>query len=139
MADFKTAFRKTSRWEGGYANNPNDSGGETYKGIARNHHPTWSGWISIDQIKAAHPKGFKTILKNTPELQSKVEDFYKRNFWDKVKLDECPNQRVANEVFDMCVNAGISAGVKILQKVLGLPADGKFGPVTLSAMKKIKG
>lgn len=139
MATFKTALRKTSKWEGGYVNDSRDSGGETYRGISRKHHPTWTGWISIDQIKSAHPKGFKSILDKTPELQSKVEDFYKRNFWDKIKLDECPNQRVANEVFDMAVNAGISAGVKILQKTLGIVADGKFGPATLNAMKKIKG
>lgn len=138
MANFTIALKKVLKNEGGYANNPNDAGGETYKGISRKNHPTWSGWISIDQIKKAHPKGFKTILEGTKELQDKVKDFYKRNFWDVLHLDDCANQELANQCFDMAVNAGVKAGVKILQKTLGIPADGKLGPVTIAAIKKIK-
>lgn len=36
MAIFNSAFKITMGNEGGYANNPDDSGGETYAGIARN-------------------------------------------------------------------------------------------------------
>lgn len=138
MANFTIALKKVLKNEGGYANNPNDAGGETYKGISRKNHPTWTGWISIDQIKKAHPKGFKTILEHTPELQDKVKDFYKRRFWDELYLDTCGNQELANQAFDMAVNAGIKAGVKILQKVLGIPADGILGSVTKKAIAKIK-
>lgn len=138
MANFTIALKKVLKNEGGYANNPNDAGGETYKGISRKNHPTWTGWISIDQIKKAHPKGFKTILEHTPELQDKVKDFYKRRFWDELCLDTCGNQELANQAFDMAVNAGIKAGVKILQKVLGIPADGILGNVTKKAIAKIK-
>lgn len=138
MANFTIALKKVLKNEGGYANNPNDAGGETYKGISRKNHPTWAGWISIDQIKKAHPRGFKTILEHTPELQDKVKDFYKRRFWDELCLDTCGNQELANQAFDMAVNAGIKAGVKILQKVLGIPADGILGNVTKKAIAKIK-
>lgn len=138
MANFTIALKKVLKNEGGYANNPNDAGGETYKGISRKNHPTWAGWISIDQIKKAHPRGFKTILEHTPELQDKVKDFYKRRFWDELCLDTCGNQELANQAFDMAVNAGVKAGVKILQKVLGIPADGILGNVTKKAIAKIK-
>lgn len=138
MANFTIALKKVLKNEGGYVNNPNDTGGETYKGISRKNHPTWTGWISIDQIKKAHPKGFKTILEHTPELQDKVKDFYKRRFWDELCLDTCGNQELANQAFDMAVNAGVKAGVKILQKVLGIPADGILGNVTKKAIAKIK-
>lgn len=138
MANFTIALKKVLKNEGGYANNPNDAGGETYKGISRKNHPTWTGWISIDQIKKAHPKGFKTILEHTPELQDKVKDFYKRRFWDELCLDTCSNQELANQAFDMAVNAGVKAGVKILQKVLGIPVDGILGNVTKKAIAKIK-
>lgn len=138
MANFIIALKKTLKNEGGYANDPDDAGGETYKGISRKNHPTWSGWISIDQIKQAHPRGFKTILEHTPELQDKVKDFYKRRFWDELCLDTCGNQELANQAFDMAVNAGVKAGVKILQKVLGVPADGILGNVTKQAIAKIK-
>ena len=46
MADFKVAFAKTIRFEGGYVNHKADKGGETYKGIARNFWPKWKGWAS---------------------------------------------------------------------------------------------
>lgn len=138
MANFIIALRKVLKNEGGYANDPDDAGGETYKGISRKNYPTWSGWTSIDQIKKYHPRGFKTILEGTKELQDKVKEFYKRNFWDKLYLDDCANQELANQCFDMAINAGVKAGVKILQKTLGIPADGKLGSVTIAAIKKIK-
>lgn len=138
MANFEIALKKTLKKEGGYANIEGDTGGETYKGISRNNHPTWTGWLSIDQIKKAHPRGFKTILEHTPELQDKVKDFYKRNFWNQLHLDDLRNQELANQVFDMAVNAGIKTAVKLIQKTLSIPADGKLGPVTIAAISKIK-
>ena len=138
MANFIIALRKVLKNEGAHANDPDDAGGETYKGISRKNYPTWSGWTSIDQIKKYHPRGFKTILEGTKELQDKVKEFYKRNFWDKLYLDDCANQELANQCFDMAINAGVKAGVKILQKTLGIPADGKLGSVTIAAIKKIK-
>ena len=38
MADFKIAFEKVLEQEGGYVNDVNDPGGETYKGVARSIH-----------------------------------------------------------------------------------------------------
>ena len=43
MANFDEAFALTMKSEGGYANNPNDTGGETYKGVSRKNHPKWNG------------------------------------------------------------------------------------------------
>ncbi len=51
MADFKTAIEATLKAEGGYVNDPDDPGGETYKGIARNRNSKWSGWTHIDLLK----------------------------------------------------------------------------------------
>lgn len=39
MADFDKAHLEVMGNEGGYANNPVDAGGETYKGIARKFWP----------------------------------------------------------------------------------------------------
>ena len=36
MANFEEAYKKTSDFEGGYVNDEDDAGGETYRGIARN-------------------------------------------------------------------------------------------------------
>ena len=51
MAQFEPAFEKTMKFEGGYANNPADRGGETYRGIARKIWPGWNGWPLVDAAK----------------------------------------------------------------------------------------
>jgi lysozyme family protein len=43
MADFKQAYQLVLQNEGGYVNDPNDPGGETYKGVARNIYIV-TGW-----------------------------------------------------------------------------------------------
>lgn len=79
MADFKTAYKKIEAAEGGYCFDPDDAGGETYKGISRRANPNWNGWISIDAIKKAHPTTFKGILKKLPNLKRKFKTFIKTN------------------------------------------------------------
>ncbi|MFM7564688.1 MAG: glycosyl hydrolase 108 family protein, partial [Planctomycetota bacterium] len=39
MADFAIAFDETMINEGGYVDDPDDRGGETYRGVARRFHP----------------------------------------------------------------------------------------------------
>ena len=52
MANFGDAFKKLSIKEGGYVNDKDDAGGETYKGISRRYNPTWQGWTMIDSYKS---------------------------------------------------------------------------------------
>lgn len=65
MADFKTAYKKIEAAEGGYCFDPDDAGGETYKGISRRANPNWNGWISIDAIKKLILLLLKVFLKNS--------------------------------------------------------------------------
>jgi lysozyme family protein len=51
MSDFNTAYNLTMGIEGGYANDPNDHGGQTWKGIAQKMHPQWAGWLIIEAAK----------------------------------------------------------------------------------------
>lgn len=51
MADFKKALEMVLKHEGGYVCDPSDPGGETYKGVARNMHSGWTGWMEIDLAK----------------------------------------------------------------------------------------
>lgn len=138
MADFKSAYRKIEVSEGGYVNDPDDAGGETYKGISRKANPNWDGWISIDAIKKAHPTTFKGILKKTPELEKKVQDLYKDKYWDCFELDDVPNQLVAEQMFDTAVNQGQTAGIKFAQRVLDLRETGKWSLDLLNKLVAIK-
>lgn len=135
MADFKKAYEMLIENEGGYANNPNDKGGETYKGIARKYWPDWSGWITVDEYKSK--QNFPISLEVNAELQKMVENFYKENFWDKVYGDSILENEIAFSIFDFAVNAGISTSVKLMQKAIGTADDGIIGKQTLSLINSV--
>lgn len=143
MADFKTAYKITMAHEGGYANNPNDTGGETWKGVARKKHPYWAGWTIVDQWKIK--AGFPDSLAHAPGLQELVWQFYKKEFWDGLALDLINDQRIANELFDTAVNMGQGIAAIFLQRALNvsnrkghdypdLKVDGAIGSKTIAAV-----
>lgn len=138
MAKFIDAYKKVLNNEGIYSNDPDDAGGETYKGISRKANPNWDGWISIDAIKKAHPTTFKGILKKTPELEKKVQELYKDKYWDCFNLDDVPNQLVAEQMFDTAVNQGQTAAIKFAQRVLDLRETGKWSLDLLNKLVAIK-
>lgn len=129
MADFKTAIETTLKAEGGYVNDPDDPGGETYKGIARKRNAKWSGWVNIDLLK--NKNGVPKNLEDDIDLQSKVYALYEANYWDKIRGDEIKDQDIAESVFDFAVNAGPRTSAKLAQIVVGAVADGVIGPKTL--------
>lgn len=126
MAHFNEEFEKVILVEGGYVNDPDDAGGETYLGISRKNNPKWDGWISIDQLKKYHPKDFKKLLKQTPELTDKAKRLYKENYWDVLELDDIPSQGIAHQLFDTAVNMGVSSAIRIAQNVLMMTPTGKW-------------
>ena len=127
MADFRPAFEKMIRNEGGYVNHTvaGDRGGQTYAGIARKFQPDWPGWRLIDQNDT-----------DNPELTALVRAFYKENFWDKLKADTIQNQPIAESLFDFAVNAGVRTAVKLAQLVVGSTPDGILGPNTLEKINQ---
>lgn len=138
MAKFIDAYKKVLNNEGIYSNDPDDAGGETYKGISRKANPNWDGWISIDAIKKAQPTTFKGILKKTPELEKKVQDLYKDKYWDCFELDDVPSQLVAEQMFDTAVNQGQTAAIRFAQRVLDLRETGKWSLDLLNKLVAIK-
>lgn len=147
MADFLVAHRKTMGDEGGYANNPADAGGETYKGIARKFWPQWFGWRLVDGIKAKTTTQphygtteyknwvayLNTLLAQLTQLQQLVVSFYQKNFWDKNRLSEINNQDVADWLYNHIVNAG-GQGIKWMQAAAGVTPDGGIGDKTIAAI-----
>ena len=109
MAKLKISLQKTLVHAGGYANDTNDLGGETYKGISRKFHPIWSGWEQIDIHK--QECNFPKNLDQDTKMQNQIEQFYYTNFWSPLKADQIQNQRIADSIFDFAVNAGIKASV----------------------------
>jgi lysozyme family protein len=135
MADFIKSYLITEKMEGGYSNNPNDKGKETYCGISRVAFPDWKGWAFLD--KQAHP------IQNNAKfsyLNRDVEQFYRVEFWTKLNCGLMA-QDVANQLYDYAVNSGKVRAAKSLQSVLNnrgsfLDVDGAIGIKTLTALKR---
>lgn len=156
---FDRAFQRLMGAEGGYSNDPQDSGGETYRGIARNFHPDWRGWAEVDRQKIAlgipahNPepqacRALAAVLDGTPGMIELVQGFYKAGYWDGFDGDSIPYE-VAYYLFQFAVNAGsaTTAG-KLLQGQLNymnkngalfpdLAEDGKPGPMTFAALDTV--
>lgn len=132
MAEFIKAFQKTIDNEGGYVNDPDDPGGETYKGISRKMFSKWEGWTQIDMLK--RQSGFHSVLYSDSELREQVGTFYLNQFWNRIKGDEINNQQIAESIFDFAVNAGVATSATLAQMVVGVATDGVIGKNSLNAI-----
>ena len=135
MAKFNLAFSKMLSHEGGYVNDPDDLGGETYKGIARNSHGSWQGWALIDQFK--NKPDFPHSLDTNPKLQNLVEQFYINNFWLPLNAELIQNQTSADSVFDFAVNSGLTTATRLVQSIVGTKIDGIIGEITLNKINSM--
>lgn len=122
--------------EGGYVNDPSDSGGETNYGIT---------------IKVARKYGYK---QNMQDLSRQTAfNIYKGLYWDRLRLDDmwqicgCNGEasKLVRELADTGVNMGTIRAGKFMQKSLNalndkgsiyfdLKVDGKVGDQTLKAL-----
>jgi len=151
---FIQAFDKVISFEGGYNNYKEDTGGETYKGIARNFNGDWDGWNIIDKYKnqinfdEKYQQIYKKnenkndlrklfrkldeILSKDEDLQTLVKQFYYDKYWSKMKLDEIAKiyPELAIKLFTLAVNTGTyKTGIKYLQRALNyLNRGGKEFP-----------
>ena len=143
---FDKAYEITRKHEGGYVNDPDDMGGETYKGISRRYHPSWPGWSIIDAQK--RNPDFPSRLNESSGLQDMVRKFFKATFWDIFWGDDVSELEpyIAYELFDTAVNMGLSRAVGFLQLSLNvfnrnellypdLVVDGVFGHYTFDALR----
>lgn len=157
MDNFTIVYRKVMPHEGIYSNHEHDRGGETFKGISRKHHPNWSGWKIIDDIRRSVAKHYDPEsdefnevfigrLKENTLLQYRVKDFYKRNYFEVFKGNDLPEE-LAVELFDNAINLGVYRTIKHLQQALNvlnrngllyddLKTDGIYGSITENAIKR---
>lgn len=120
MADYKKLIPLIKKWEGGFANHPNDPGGATNSGI------------TLTTFRSVYGKS-KTVqdLKNMTNEQ--WEYIFKTRFWDRWKADDIDNQAIANLVVDWVWTSGVY-GIKYVQRILGVTDDGVVGKKTIAAL-----
>ena len=116
--------------------NPTEEG-YTFMGIYQKANPNWSGWQIVRQKMQQYNNDRKLVssmLYDNEKMREHVEWFYKREFWDKAKLDKVDSQHTANEIFIFGVNAGMNKAIKEAQRVVGCLQDGIVGNNTLRAL-----
>lgn len=79
MADFTQAFQLMIANEGGYGNDPDDPGGETYKGAARKIFSKWDGWTKVDILK--RQTGFPANLDKDKTYPTFIGSLSGKNEW----------------------------------------------------------
>ena len=117
--------------EGGYSNNPADSGGETMYGIT---------------VAVARANGYTGPMRAMP--RAVAERIIGAEYCDALSLDavEALTPPIAAELADTAVNMGVAVAGRFLQRALNafnqggglyrdLAVDGRCGPVTVAALR----
>ncbi|MDE1946184.1 MAG: N-acetylmuramidase [Patescibacteria group bacterium] len=107
--------------EGGFVDNPHDSGGATNKGVTQATYDVW-------RLKNGE---YKRPVQQIED--NEVHDIYKAFYWGACKCDEIPYP-LNFAIFDFNVNAGANA-IKVLQKILHVTEDGILGSATLGVIQ----
>ena len=116
---YDESLRRLLVHEGGYTNDAADPGGPTNFGIT-----------IYDYRKYVKPDATAADVRAMKVEEAKT--IYRTKYWDAQACDELP-AGVDYAVFDYGVNSGIGRSKKVLQRVLGVKADGVLGPATLQA------
>lgn len=127
---FAYEIEKVLAIEGGYTNDPNDSGGETNFGITK---------------ATARAFGYTGRMKDMTRTDAAT--IYKQRYWDAMRLDDVDvlAPEISSELFDTAVNCGVQRAGELFQRSLNvlnqrgaryadLHVDGRVGPMTLAAL-----
>jgi len=138
--EFEVAYRRLIEVEGGYVFDPDDPGGETYKGISRKNWVDWEGWTIVDEYKSIDAID---SMNNDSRLLLATKRFYKEEYWDRIKGDSL-EFNIACKLFDIAVNMGINTAGIMFQRSLNIlnrnqqlfwdiSVDGIIGVITINA------
>lgn len=121
MANIDILLPFILKWEGGFVNDPADSGGATtatWKSCG--YDKDGDGDIDVQDLK----------LISNADVRDRV---LKPHYWDRWKADNNQSQKIANILVDWVWGSG-KHGIVIPQRLLGVTADGIVGNKTLSAV-----
>ncbi len=108
--------------EGGFVDDPRDSGGMTNLGVTARVYEEWTGETVTEEI-----------MRNL-----KVEDvapLYRKMYWDRLQCGHLPTG-IDYFCFDWGINAGTGRAAKALQRAVGAEVDGAIGAMTMMKVDK---
>lgn len=130
MRTFETILAHVLGIEGGFVDDPRDSGGATRYGIT-------------EAVARSH--GYHGSMKTLPIETAR--DIYRLRYWKPIAGDAllAHSEALAAEVFDSAVNVGVGRASEWLQRALNalnvqgthwpdVAEDGQIGPATLRAL-----
>jgi lysozyme family protein len=120
MADYRKLVPFLLKWEGGFVNDPLDSGGATNKGVTiATFRKFYGADATVEQLKSITDKQWSHIFKS--------------GYWNGWRADEIRSQSVANILVDWLWLSG-SPAIKNPQRLLGVVPDGLVGQKTIAAV-----
>ena len=128
---FDACFDATLGIEGGYVDDPSDSGGATKYGIT-------------ERVARAH--GYRGDMRALSEAEAR--QIARSQYWDTLSLDviDALSSAIAREMFDTGYNMGVGTVGGFLQRALNvfnhrgqdypdMVVDGLIGPMTIAALR----
>lgn len=135
MADYKKLIPHIIKWEGGIADDKDDQGGFTNKGITIG---TWKMFGYDNDHDGDIDE--KDLTKVTMDQWGMI---FKYQYWNRAQGDSIKDQKVAEIIVDWLWGSGYYA-LKNTQRVLNtmgysLETDGVFGRETMKAINSVDG
>ena len=121
-SNFQASLAAVLKSEGGNDDDPSDHGGRTSRGITQREYDAWCAEHGI----------VKGDVWNATATQ--ISTIYHDEYWEPY----CDSFPIGLDYlyFDMAVNAGPYRAAILLQRALGVTADGRIGPITRAAVAK---
>jgi len=133
MNAFEIVIAWTLAAEGTFSDHAADPGGKTIYGVTERSYPQWYALIMAKKTKE--------------ERIALAKEFYRLEFWNKLRADEIQSVYVAGELFDTAVNIGRATAVVLTQRAVNIVAaqegggnidtDGRIGPATIAAINRV--
>jgi len=128
-ANFERCLAIVVDKEGGFSDHPRDRGGPTNLGITLRTLASWQG-LNFDEINEEAKAKLLADLRGLTRREA--AEIYRANYWLPMRCGDLP-RGVDLMLFDFGVNAGPRTSVKMMQRAVGVTADGSLGPQTLAA------
>lgn len=108
----------------------------TLGGIYEKYHRLKIDWNFVHKILKAtgDMKRASNMLYHDKVIYQQVYEFFYKEYWLGLKLDEVQSQKICDEIFLSAVHIGKKNSIKLAQKLVGAQIDGYIGDITVKCL-----